>query len=496
MLDATPAAVLENAPVADAEGQPLARRFGVGLAARLLLLTIGFVLITQVIMFVPRVAAYRESQLRDRLAAADTAALVFAAAPDGMLSKELAKQILDSVGAQTIAIKTHNTRRLLAMADTPPPVTDSYDLRDASTLDSIASAFRGFFAPKGAVLKLIGKAPMGGDFLEITLDEKRVTNVVWGYAGRFLRSSLIISAAVGMVLWTAIWLMVLRPVRRLTSNIIAFGEKPEDETRVITPSGQSHEIGRAEEALAAMQRSLGRELEHKKRLAQLGLAVAKISHDLRNMLTAAQLISDRLATIPDPLAMRLGPRLVATLDRAIAFCQETLSYGGAGEKPPSPRAVSLDALLAELPEIAHAKHGGVAVEIEVPENFEIYADPDHVLRLIGNLVRNAVQALQQHGAAEGKPSAIRIFAARQGELALIEVSDNGPGVPAHLASRIFEPFHKSTRPGGSGLGLAIAAELVDRNGGAITLAPPQPDDPYCGARFLVTLPGAQKKAAA
>jgi C4-dicarboxylate-specific signal transduction histidine kinase len=119
-----------------------------------------------------------------------------------------------------------------------------------------------------------------------------------------------------------------------------------------------------------------------------------------------------------------------------------------------------------------------------------------VLRLIGNLVRNAVQALQQHGAAEGKPSAIRIFAARQGELALIEVSDNGPGVPAHLASRIFEPFHKSTRPGGSGLGLAIAAELVDRNGGAITLAPPQPDDPYCGARFLVTLPGAQKKAAA
>jgi signal transduction histidine kinase len=494
MLDATPAAVLENAPEAEA----LARRrpFGLGLAARLLLLTIGFVLITQVIMFVPRVAAYRESQLRDRLAAADTAALVFAAAPDGMLSKELTKQILDSVGAQTIAIKTHNTRRLLAMADTPPPVTDSYDLRDASTWDSIAAAFRGFFAPKGAVLKLVGKAPMGGDFLEITLDEKRITNVVWAYSGRFLRASLIISAAIGMVLWTAIWLMVLRPVRRLTSNIIAFGEKPEDEARVITPSGQAHEIGRAEEALAAMQRSLGRELDQKKRLAQLGLAVAKISHDLRNMLTAAQLISDRLATIPDPLAIRLGPRLVATLDRAIAFCQETLSYGGAGEKPPSPRPLSLDALLAELAEIPHAKHGGIAVEMEVPQNFEIYADPDHVLRLVGNLVRNAVQALQQHGAAEGKPRAIRILAMRQGEVALIEVSDTGPGVPAHLAPRIFEPFHKSTRPGGSGLGLAIAAELVDRNGGAITLVSSQPDDLFCGARFQVTLPIAQRKAAA
>jgi signal transduction histidine kinase len=495
MLDATPIVGLESEPEAATE-RP-ARRWRLGLAGRLLLLTIGFVVVTQVITFVPRVAAYRESQLRDRLAAADTAALVFAAAPDGMLSKELTKQILDSVGAQTIAIKTHGTRRLLAMADTPPTVTDSYDLRDPSTIDSIAAAFRGFFAPKDAVLKVVGRAPMGGDFLEITLYEKRVTDVVWGYAGRFLRASLVISAAVAFGLWAAIWLLVLRPVRRLTSNIIVFGEKPEDESRVIKPSGSRHEIGQAEEALAAMQRSLGRELDHKKRLAQLGLAVAKISHDLRNMLTAAQLISDRLATIPDPLAMRLGPRLVATLDRAIAFCQETLSYGGAGEKPPLPRAFALASLLAETAEIAHAKQaGGLEVSMEIPEDFEIYADPDHVQRAIGNLIRNAAQALQQHGPCEGKPRSIRVFAERRKGAALIEVADTGPGVPAHLAPRIFEPFHKSTRPGGSGLGLAIAAELVDRNGGAIVLAPSRPGDLYSGARFEMTLPLAQKSAAA
>src|SRR5579872_6622983 len=189
MLDVTPSVALENA-AAEAEPKVRARRWGLGLAGRLLLVAIGFIIVTQIVWFVPRVASYRESQLRDRLSAADTAALVFTAAPDGMLSKELTKQILDSVGAQTIAIKTHNTRRLLAMADTPPPVTDSYDLRDASTWDSIEAAFRGFVAPKNAVLKLIGNAPMGGDFLEITLDEKRVNNVVWGYAGRFLRASL------------------------------------------------------------------------------------------------------------------------------------------------------------------------------------------------------------------------------------------------------------------------------------------------------------------
>jgi signal transduction histidine kinase len=496
MLDVTPSVALENA-AAEAEPKVRARRWGLGLAGRLLLVAIGFIIVTQIVWFVPRVASYRESQLRDRLSAADTAALVFTAAPDGMLSKELTKQILDSVGAQTIAIKTHDTRRLLAMADTPPPVTDAYDLRDPSTMESIVAVFRGFFAPKNAVLKVVGRAPLGGDFLEITLSERKVTDAVWGFAGRFLRTSLIISVAVGFGLWAAIWLMVLRPVRRLTSNIIMFGEKPEDGARVIRPSGSRHEIGQAEQALAAMQRSLGRELDQKKRLAQLGLAVAKISHDLRNMLTAAQLISDRLATIPDPLAMRLGPRLVATLDRAIAFCQETLAYGGTGEKPPLPRAFALSSMLAEIAEVAHAKQSNaVDVAIEVPADLEIYADPDHILRVIGNLIRNAAQALQQHGSSDGKPHAIKIAATERGNFALIEVSDTGPGVPSHLAARIFEPFHMSTRAGGSGLGLAIAAELVDRNGGAIALASGQPDDFYCGARFEMTLPLARKRAAA
>jgi signal transduction histidine kinase len=495
MLDPTPALALEDAP--ETAKVARRRRWSLGLAARLLLLTVGFVLLTQVITFVPRVAAYRESQLRDRLSAAETAALVFGAAPDGMLSQELTKQILDSVGAQTIAIKMHHTRRLLAMADPPPEVTDSYDLRNASEWDSIAAAFRGFFAPKDAVIKVIGQAPMGGEFLEITMNEQRIGDAVWAYAGRFLRASLTISAAVAFALWTAIWLMVLRPVRRLTSNIIAFGEQPEDDRRVIQPSGQRHEIGKAEEALAGMERSLGRQLDQKKRLAQLGLAVAKINHDLRNMLTAAQLISDRLATIPDPLAMRLGPRLVATLDRAIAFCQETLSYGGDAEKPPVPRVFALNALLSEITEVVHAKRtGSIDLEMNVPEDLEIYADPDHVLRVVGNLISNAVQALQQYGPPDGKPRAIRIVASAHGDVAQIEVSDTGPGVPAHLAPRIFEPFHMSTHAGGSGLGLAIAAELVDRNGGSIQLATSRPTDLYSGARFEMTLPLARKRAAA
>ena len=171
----------------------------------------------------------------------------------------------------------------------------------------------------------------------------------------FLTISLTIAAVVTCVLWAALWRMVLRPVRRLTSNIIAFGESPQDASRVIAPSGRGNEIGRAEAALAVMQRSLAHELAQGKRLAELGMAVARINHDLRNMLSAAQLISDRLATIPDPLAQRLAPRLVATLDRAIQFCQSTLTYGASRELPPSRRRFDLSELVRQVVEVGASR---------------------------------------------------------------------------------------------------------------------------------------------
>ena len=337
-------------PLPAPDGAP-DRPSGLGLASRLLLLTISFALLAQVLIFVPRLAAVHDNWLRGRLAATNTAALVFAAAPDDALPKELAKKILDSVGAATIALKTHDTHRLLAVAEMPPSVNDSYDLRDPSMLQGVEGAVRALFAPKGAFLRVIGPAPMDDAFLEITLDETPLTAAMWRFTRNFVAIVMTISAVVVLVIWASIWLMVLRPVRRLTSNIVAFGERPQDAARIISPSGSRDEIGVAEQALATMQTALSQQLGEKRRLAELGLAVAKINHDLRNMLTAAQLISDRLATIPDPLAIRLGPRLMATLDRAITFCQETLVYGAASEKPPVRRRFGLREVIDQAIEV-------------------------------------------------------------------------------------------------------------------------------------------------
>ena len=341
-------------------------------------------------------------------------------------------------------------------------------------------------------MKLDAAAQANQPAIEFAFDETPLIQSLWRVSGNFLMISLTIAAVVTCVLWAALWRMVLQPVRRLTSNIIAFGENPQDASRVISPSGRGNEIGRAEAALAVMQRSLAHELTQRKRLAELGMAVARINHDLRNILSAAQLISDRLATIPDPLAQRLAPRLVATLDRAIQFCQSTLTYGASRELPPSRRRFDLSELVSQVVESAKAENdAAIDYNIDIPPRFCTYADPDHILRVLENLSRNAGQALMAKGAADGRPKAIRFAAIRTDGLALIEISDTGPGFPADQSDRIFEPFHKSTSDVGAGLGLAIAADLVSRNGGAITLAPVKADDFYCGARFLIKLPTAE-----
>jgi signal transduction histidine kinase len=467
---------------------------GFGLAARVLAVTIGFVFLSMGLFYVTRLTAHREMWLHAKINGAQTMVEAFGLAGPTPPSQDLAQKILHSVDVKWLAVETPAGRREFVVAGGPPvgaePVT-----ADASYLESLAATFRALSAAPHTIAQLSTQAQGNEPAIEFAFDEWPLTQSLRRVSGNFLTISLTIAAVVTCVLWAALWRMVLQPVRRLTSNIIAFGESPQDGSRVISPSGRGSEIGRAEAALAVMQRSLAHELAQRKRLAELGMAVARINHDLRNMLSAAQLISDRLAAIPDPLAQRLAPRLVATLDRAIQFCQATLTYGAGREQSPSRRRFDLSELVGQVVESAKAENeAAIDYNIDIPPLFCVYADPDHTLRVLENLSRNAAQALMAKGATDGRPKAIRFAAIRTDGLALIEVSDTGPGFPADQGERIFEPFHKSTSDAGAGLGLAIASDLVTRNGGAIALAPAKADDFYCGARFLIKLPTAEGAA--
>ncbi len=467
-----------------------ARPQRLGLAWRLLALTIGGVLLALATVYVLRLTASRENWLHDRLLAAETAATVFGASPQPPISAALASKIVDAIGVKRIILTAPDSR--LTISDPKAPISSdfTFDDTDPSFLESVRGAFDALFAPRGSILEVVGAGSRPGVSVEILIDQTPSIDDLWQLTRNYFVLAALVSSVVTLALWAALWRLVIYPVQRLTTSIIAFGENPQDRGRIVKPSGRNDEIGRAEAALAEMQKTLARELGQSKRLAELGMTVARINHDLRNMLAAAQLISDRFATIPDPLAQRLAPQLVATLDRAIGFCKSTLAYGCARERAPQRQRFDLRDLAREIVEAAEAT-GSCEVDyvIDIPPGFELHADPDHVRRALENLSRNAREALNAQGERRERPAAIRFAAthAPSGE-ALIEVSDSGPGIPTAQSAHMFEPFQRSTRDGGSGLGLAIASDLAQRNGGSIRLVPAAPDDVYCGARFVISLP--------
>ncbi len=427
-------------------------------------------MIAEVLIYVPLVANFRVNWLKDKLASAYTAALVLDVAPSGMVPESLAKQILDSIGARAVAMKMGTQRRLLAVSDAPPPINHDFDMRNVYTFDWIADAFMLMLDTRKNVMRVVGPAPMGGDFIEIIMDEPPLRKALLRYSVNLLLISLLISGITAAMVYLTLHYMFVRPMGRITANMMAFRADPENADRIIVPSRRGDEIGIAERELATMQAELASMLQQKSRLAALGLAVSKINHDLRNLLGSAQLISDRLLALPDPDVQRFAPKLVRALERAIAFCQSTLSYGGVQEPPPERKPILLEPLVEEVHETL-----GIPPDLSirwisaVERGLMVEADYEQLFRILLNLSRNALQALESRAAHDPGRDQIRITGRREGAVVVIEVSDTGPGFSGKAQAHLFEAFQGSTRPGGTGLGLAIAAELVRAHGGEIRL---------------------------
>jgi len=240
------------------------------------------------------------------------------------------------------------------------------------------------------------------------------------------------------------------------------------------------EIARAEMALGEMQTHVRSSLKQKTRLAELGVAVAKISHDLRNMLASAQLMADRLEGSRDPIVAKVGPKLIGSIDRAVNLCVSTLKHGKAEETPPEARQVALRNLVADVAGAVFADEGAVGFRNEVAEDAMATVDPEHLFRILGNLTRNARQAMETAGSGD----CVSITAVGVGDEIELIIRDNGPGMPSRAMEHIFQPFVGSVTRGGSGLGLAIASDLAKANGGALDLVSSTTD----GTVFRLTLP--------
>ncbi len=456
----------------------------VGLSGKLLLLTIPLVMIAGMLIYVPAIANFRMNRLNDRLAAANTAALVLDAAPLGMVPESLSRQILTSIGARAVAIKMGQQRRLLASADLPAQIDHDVDMRKISVWSAIVDAFEIMLETGNQSIRVVGPAPGGAQFIEVVIDEAPLRQAMYRFSRNVLVVALLIAGLTAGLVYLALHYLFVRPMRRLTASLVGFHENPESAARIIVPSQRGDEIGVAERELSDMQRDLVSMLHQKSRLAALGLAVSKINHDLRNLLASSQLLSDQLASVPDPRVQRFAPKLMRSLERAIAFCQSTLSYGRAQEAAPDRRMMLVEPVVAEVRESAGlAADASITWINAVERGLTIDADPDQLFRVLLNLVRNAAQALETRPKSDASTLQIRITGRREGSVAILEVSDTGPGVPVKAREHLFEAFQSSGRPGGSGLGLAIAAELVRAHGGGIDLV-----EGTIGATFRISIP--------
>jgi signal transduction histidine kinase len=471
---------IDLAPAATPAAPP---RIRFGLSAKLLVLTVLFVMLAEVCIYVPSIANMRLTWLANKLSAAHTAALVFDAAPD--VPEQLSRQILDSIGARALAMKFGQQRRLLATTEMPSEVLQDVDIRDMRPMRAIVEAFRTLLVAKDTdLLRAVGPAPMGGQFVEIVIPEGPLRDAMWIYSRNIMVLSIAISAISAALVYFALHYLFVRPLYRITANMASFRADPEDLARILAPTARHDEIGFVEHELAEMQRDLANTLHEKTRLANLGLAVSKINHDLRNLLSSAQLFSDRLARLPDPQVQRFAPKLMRALERAIAFCQSTLSYGRAQEPPPDRRPVALMELVDDVRDtLGLAPDSRIGWITSVERGLSVDADRDQLLRVLINLARNALQALEGRAPNDPARDQIRITGRREGAVVIIEVADTGPGFSDQARAHLFEAFQGSTRSGGAGLGLVIADELVRAHGGEITLV-----DGIIGATFHLKIP--------
>ncbi|MEM9717486.1 MAG: HAMP domain-containing sensor histidine kinase, partial [Pseudomonadota bacterium] len=428
-------------------------------------------------------ARFRLTYLESRLEAAQIASLAVLASQQDMVDAELEAELLKNAGVLNVVLSRDAVRQLVLSSPMTGPVEASYDLRDAGPVMLIRDAFRTWLRTDNRVIRVIGTpVNAGGELIEVSIYEKPLRDSMTNYGRNIFYLSVAIAVMVSVLFYFATQALLVQPNRRLIRQVKAFQEAPEDTRQILVPSSRLAEVYEAEVALADMETQLNQALRQKERLALLGGAVSKISHDLRNMLTTAQLLADGLERSEDPRVKRSAPRIINAVTRAVDLCERTLSFGKAEEPVPVKTTFKLANLLQDIAEAERLAigDGNVEIAVEADKNLSLDADADQLYRVLSNLVRNARQVL----GARPDGGTIAVAATETDDALEVRVSDNGPGLPEKAKEKLFKPFEGGVRAGGSGLGLAISYELVRNQGGDLRLE--KSDEG--GAVFLVTLP--------
>ena len=453
------------------------------ISGRFAALTIIFVMLAELFILLPALASFRLDYLESRLERAQIASLALLAT-DESLASDLESELLQNAGVFNVVLRRNDIRQLVLSSPIPGPVAQTYDLREDSMPQTIGDALGTLLNRRNEVIRVIGSpVNQAGQLIEITMETSPLRTAMIDYGIRLLLLSATFSILTALLLNLAVQRMVLVPIRRVISHMVSYAQAPEDPRHIITPDARLAELRDAETAMASMQKTVTSSLKQRERMAQLGEAVAKISHDLRNILTTAQIFADRLEDSGDPKVRRAAPKLVNSISRAVNLCETTLAFGKAEEPAPTLSRFPLAQLAAEVIE-AESLASDAATKVEfltdIPPTLTIRADRDQLYRVLANLTRNARQAIE----GTGQPGTVEIGAGETDNDWWIRVGDTGPGLPEKAREYLFKPFSGSVRKGGTGLGLTIAADLVRGHGGRLDLVRSDAE----GSEFMIHIP--------
>lgn len=454
------------------------------LSAKLLSLTILFVLLAEVLIFVPSVSTMRLRWLNDRLNAAAAAGIVIDALQPADLPEKARKETLMAAGARAIALRRQGQSQLLAATPIDQPIAGVFNLAESAPVSDMAEAVWTLLFGGDRLIRAYGPVGDSHMIIDMVLDETALRDAMLVYARNVALLSVLISLITSTLIFFAIDRLMIRRIRRLTLNMQDFARDPASPGSVLAADGGGDELSLAGRHLGAMQKELQQTLSQQKTLAELGLAVSKINHDMRNVLATAQLLSDRLSDIDDPMARALAPKLVRTLDRAVGYTSEVLAYGQMSDTVPRRTIFALQPLVLEVRDNLGLEAGGaIRFADAIDHDLMIDADSEQLFRVLHNMCRNAHQALVAAGSG-GEAGLIGVSATREAGGVTILVDDNGPGMPEKARAYLFTAFKGAARNGGTGLGLAIARDLVLAHGGSIELV----SDARKGTRFKVYIP--------
>jgi len=372
--------------------------------------------------------------------------------------------VVSTLATTTMVYRQMVLSRASLAAAVPATAAATIDLRTLSTLQLATTSLEMILpGPRGA---LIVTGLDGDSQWRLDLDRPKFRTALrlaffsWFAAG---------AALAGLVIWMARRYQMRHysaPLTALIDTINEFSDDPTVASAIPDAITQSPEFTAAAGALESLQRNTLVALRQRERLADIGEAVAKINHDIRNVLSSATLVADTLIASQDPRVRRAAPHIVRSLEQSVVLCQSMLDYL-AEPAIPDPDIITMSELASEI-----AADSGLVVQYNGPDR--LYLDRTMMARILLNLARNAATV----GA-----SRITIDIWRAGRLGVVDIADDGPGIPRGQWEDLFLAF-RSRQRGGSGLGLAIARDLAVAQGGNLKLARSTDD----GSEFRLQLP--------